>query len=328
MHCAPVHAAGPGAMFDGIHAASKTFTNILNQNSTAAMSVDSTAKIVRVQFKLTTDNSMDGSIFSDGTMACSVLHLISIANKATYDDHAHAKQVWRKFKKHPIYADELARLSRYGNDYRINPVMSVVDLKRLLTILPDTRRMDRMTQTKHRETLGATLTRFIGGDKSMVLFPALKLDARLALTLSNIEASAEIVSEAATRSRLYAVSSVKINATAVIEAEIEDTCAVSKFFSDINNKTFTSSDGNAWWFVCAFKPVLFEGSFDSVSRTWSRLLQGPFKDEIKYPNLNDGIQKVWDFRRSMLQNAQCPKESVSAGASIAASHDQVLGMCA
>lgn len=151
-----------------------------------------------------------------------------------------------------------------------------------------------------------------------------------------------------------AVSSVKINATVVIEAEIEDTCAVSKFFLDPDNKAFTSADGNAWWFERNFNQnqVVFEGSFDTVSRTWSRLLQGPFKHEIKDPKLDDvqyvkvgefalglfalggpgftpvatilGMQKVWNHRRSMLQSAQ--KEPISAGASIAASRMQVLGM--
>jgi len=122
-----------------------------------------------------------------------------------------------------------------------------------------------------------------------------------------------------------AVSSVKINAPAVIEAEIEDTSAIYKFFLDPKNRALTDEDGNTWWFDHAFNALVFEGSFDAVSRTWSRLLQGPFKDEIKYPNLNDvqyvkvdeialrlfekegpgftpvrtilGLQKIWNLRR-------------------------------
>jgi hypothetical protein len=192
-------------MFDGIHPSAFGTSYVKD-----AMSGYSTGKIVRAKFKLTADNSMDGYKFSDGTLMCSVLDLISIANKSTYDNHAHSKQVWWKFKKHPIHADELARLLKYDEtEYRSIPVMSIADLKRLLEILPDTRKMDSMTQTKHREALGATLKRYIDGDESMVLFSGLKLDARLALTLSNIEASLSGAANAA--------SSVKINAPAVIE---------------------------------------------------------------------------------------------------------------
>lgn len=172
----------------------------------------------RKRFKLTDDNSMDGCIFPDGTTNYSVLDLIAIYHKHTSDEYAHAKLVWSKFKKDPRYTNELARLVKYDTDYyrmspalRMNPMMSIDGLKRLLAILPRTHRMDPRTHTLHRETLSATLTRFIDGDKSMVEDWGSKLDARLALTLSNIEASAEIGSGAAN-----AASSVKINATAVI----------------------------------------------------------------------------------------------------------------
>jgi len=303
-------------MFDGIHPSAFGTSYVKD-----AMSGYSTGKIVRAKFKLTADNSMDGSIFSDGTLMCSVLDLISIANKSTWDNHTHSKQVWCKFRKHPIHADELARLLKYDEtEYRSIPAMSIADLKRLLEILPDTRKMDSMTQTKHREALGATLKRYIDGDESMVLFSGSKLDARLALTLRNIEASLSGAANAA--------SSVKINAPAVIEAEIEDTSAISKFFLDPDNIALTDEHGTAWWHLPAFNQAAsFDGNCrPALSETWSRLLNGPFKGQFKDPRMNDvqyvqkdrialelsetkagpdftpvstilGLQKVWNLRR-------------------------------
>jgi hypothetical protein len=313
MHCAPVHAADrarplPGAMFDGIHAESfgTSYVKILKQNYTAAMSGYSTAKIVRAQFKLTTDKTMDGSVFSDGTLMCSVLDLISIANKATYDNHAHSKQVWWKFKKHPIHADELALLLKYDeSEYRINPVMCIADLKRLLEILPDTRRMDILTQTKHRETLGATLKRYIDGDKSMVLFPGLKLDDRLALTLSNIEAS---VSGAA-----HAASSVKIKAPAVIETEIEDTSAISKFCLDPHADATDeqATDEELAWTLCNME----QQSRSNGASATSGKQAADTTSRIKSVHIS-GLLAL----NGAPSNANSPWS--------ASSHDQVLDMCA
>ena len=245
----------------------------------------------RKRFKLTDDNSMDGCIFPDGTTNYSVLDLIAIDHKYTLDDHTHSKLVWSKFKKNPIHAD-VVRLVKYDTDYyRMtpalckNPMMSIDGMKRLLAILPRTYRMDPMAHTLHRETLSATLTRFIDGDKSMVEDWGSKLDTRLALTLSNIDASAEIVSGVAN-----AASSVKINATAVIETEIEDTSAISKFFLDPDNRAFTSADGNLWWHVPNFnRAASFDGNdHPTLSETWSRLLHSPlFADQIKDPQMND-----------------------------------------
>jgi hypothetical protein len=131
-----------------------------------------------------------------------------------------------------------------------------------------------------------------------------------------------------------------------VMSEIEDTSSISKFFSDLNNRAFTSADGNAWWFLPAFNRVAFGGKCDATPETWFKLLQGPFADQIKNPQMNDvqyvkkdsivlelfekkagpdftpvmtilGLKKLWNVRRMH------PKELVLAAASAAASRIQV-----
>lgn len=56
---------------------------------------------------------------------------------------------------------------------------------------------------------------------------------------------------------------------------------MSKFFDDHKNKAFTSADDNSWWYVHVFTEMTFEDG-KGVKRVYlSRVLDGPFGDEIK-----------------------------------------------
>jgi len=56
---------------------------------------------------------------------------------------------------------------------------------------------------------------------------------------------------------------------------------MSNFFGDVKNKVFTGAGSNSWWLVHAFTRVICEASSKTSSKTLSRILQGPFGDEIK-----------------------------------------------
>jgi hypothetical protein len=65
---------------------------------------------------------------------------------------------------------------------------------------------------------------------------------------------------------------------------------MSNFFSDINNKVFTSADGNPWWSVHSFTRSIFKTSGNTARMTWSRLLEGPFGHEIKDTKLTKYVR--------------------------------------
>ncbi len=56
---------------------------------------------------------------------------------------------------------------------------------------------------------------------------------------------------------------------------------MSKFFDDTKNKAFTSPDKNIWWFVHIFTQTIFSCSKGHMRCALSRVLDGPFGDEIK-----------------------------------------------
>jgi hypothetical protein len=183
----------------------------------------------------------------------SVLDLISIANNATNDDNKHAKQVWRRFKKHPIYAAELVGLSKYCTDYRINPVMYVDDLKRLLTILPDTRRMRKPEAVRFRKTLGATLQRFIDGDTSMIEEirpnavpsepPSYYRALGHASKQNEIESSGEIPSSSVPSDVINASNGQAADKTSKLDALLASTlCNMQEILSNAQNEIHASSE--------------------------------------------------------------------------------------
>ena len=56
---------------------------------------------------------------------------------------------------------------------------------------------------------------------------------------------------------------------------------MSKFFDDPKNKAFTSADGIPWWSVYAFTRTIFDDNKGHMRTILSRVLDGPFGDEIK-----------------------------------------------
>ena len=56
---------------------------------------------------------------------------------------------------------------------------------------------------------------------------------------------------------------------------------MSKFFDDTKNKAFTSADKNNWWFVHIFTRTIFDDAKGNMRMSLSRVLDGPFGDEIK-----------------------------------------------
>ncbi len=56
---------------------------------------------------------------------------------------------------------------------------------------------------------------------------------------------------------------------------------MSKFFDDPKNKGYTSAAENIWWFVHVFSDMTFENGKGTSRVYLSRVLDGPFKDEIK-----------------------------------------------
>ncbi len=56
---------------------------------------------------------------------------------------------------------------------------------------------------------------------------------------------------------------------------------MSKFFEDTKNKAFTSADENSWWFVHIFTRTIFPDVKGNMRCALSRVLDGPFGDEIK-----------------------------------------------
>lgn len=56
---------------------------------------------------------------------------------------------------------------------------------------------------------------------------------------------------------------------------------MSTFFGDTKNKAFTSADENSWWLVHIFTPTIFETGEGHKRSYLSRVLDGPFGDEIK-----------------------------------------------
>ena len=286
---------------------------------------------VCVLFKVTVDWIMRGYMSHDGKVMLGVHDFISVANKIN-DDNEYAKKVWNIFKK-ISYTTEIVR----PDEGDITVAMSIVGLKRLLAELPMSHRISRAKAKSFRNLIDATFERYSQGDTSMI--EEIRPNHQACAVSTSID---ETVSSAAN-----AASSVKINAKAEIETEIEDTSAISKFFSDPDNRAFTSADGNAWWHVPAFnRAASFDGNdHPTLSETWSRLLHGPFAGQIKDPQISDvqyvkkdrialelfdkggpgftpvmtilGLQKLWNVRRMHT------KELLSAAASAAASRMQV-----
>ena len=56
---------------------------------------------------------------------------------------------------------------------------------------------------------------------------------------------------------------------------------MSKFFDDTKNKAFISADKNSWWYVHVFAEMIFEDGKGNKRVYLSRVLDGPFGDEIK-----------------------------------------------
>jgi hypothetical protein len=55
---------------------------------------------------------------------------------------------------------------------------------------------------------------------------------------------------------------------------------MSKFFEDPKNKAYTSAD-NIWWYVHNFTKTIFYDAKGNLRMSLSRVLKGPFEDEIK-----------------------------------------------
>ena len=56
---------------------------------------------------------------------------------------------------------------------------------------------------------------------------------------------------------------------------------MSKFFDDTKNQACTSPDENIWWFVHSFTRTIFYDAKGNKRDILSRVLDGPFGDEIK-----------------------------------------------
>jgi hypothetical protein len=56
---------------------------------------------------------------------------------------------------------------------------------------------------------------------------------------------------------------------------------MSKFFEDPKNKAFISADKNSWWYAHVFTEMIFEDGKGTKRVYLTRVLDGPFGDEIK-----------------------------------------------
>ena len=56
---------------------------------------------------------------------------------------------------------------------------------------------------------------------------------------------------------------------------------MSKFFEDPKNKAYTSADKNLWCFAHNFTRTIFDNAKGNMRMSLSRVLDGPFGDEIK-----------------------------------------------
>jgi hypothetical protein len=101
---------------------------------------------------------------------------------------------------------------------------------------------------------------------------------------------------------------------------------MSKFFGDTNNKAFTSAD-NSWWFVHIFTSTIFDDAKGNMRNALSRVLDGPFGDEIKplvkyvmtggtptelFPTGGSGFTPVMDIFGLQKFLTRLPKNKLSA----------------